>query len=147
MRYKTEEAGWVKIRVIPDSGAIESVAPNDMAPDYSIYPSAGSQRGQHYVTASGDEIPNEGEQYLPSVSSDGTVSEQRWQMAAVTRPLQSVGALCDSGNRVIFGRGGGVAQNLYTGETTSFVRENGTYIMDLWIPPAADSSFQWQGRR
>ena len=150
--YKTEEHGWVKIRAIPDSGAIESVAPHDMALAYTVYPSAGSKRGQHNVTASGDEIPNEGEQFLPSVSENGVVTKQRWQMAAVTRPLQSVGELCDSGNRVIFGRGGGIIENIYTRETSPFIRENGTYIMEMWIPPVesqravVDSSFQWQGR-
>ena len=136
VQYKTEEQGWVRIRAIPDSGAIESVAPNDMAPAYAVHPSKGSQRGQHYVTAGGDEIPNEGEQHLPTVSADGVKSCQRWQMAAVTRPLKSVGELCDSGNRVVFGRSGGMIQNIFTGEVSSFSRENGTYLMDMWIPPA-----------
>ena len=45
----------------------------------------GSRRGQKYVSAS-DEIANEGEQRLPIVSNDGFVKEQKWQLAAVTRP-------------------------------------------------------------
>ena len=135
--YKQEEGGWTRVRVIPDSGAIESVAPPDMAPQFAVRPSAGSQRGQQYVTASGDEIPNEGEQVVPAMSRDGNMLPHRWQIADVTRPLQSVGELCDQGNRVTFGRGGGVIQNLAIGETSSLSRENGTYILDLWIPPAA----------
>ena len=74
---------------MPDSEAIESVAPNDMPPGYQVVAGPGSKRGQKYK-ASGDEIANEGEQRLPMVSDNGVVTEQKWQLVAVTRPLQSV---------------------------------------------------------
>ena len=135
--YARNDAGWTHVRVIPDSGAIQSVAPKDMAVGYPVQPSAGSMRGQQYVSASGDEIPNEGEQYLPVLSAEGHQTTQRWQMAEATRPLQSVGELCDQGHRVIFGRGGGIVVDVQTGATTAFGRENGTYVMDMWIPPSA----------
>ena len=34
--YRSEYNGWTRIRAVPDSGAIESVAPNDMAPGYQV---------------------------------------------------------------------------------------------------------------
>ena len=135
--YARIEEGWTHVRVIPDSGAIQSVAPKEMAVGYPIRPSAGSMRGQQYVSASGDEIPNEGEQFLPIMSAEGHQTTQRWQMAEVTRPLQSVGELCDQGHRVVFGRGGGYVVDVQTGNITAFARENGTYLMDMWIPPSA----------
>ena len=152
VNYRSEEAGWTKVRVIPDSGAVESVAPANMAPNYRVHKSPGSERGQMYTTASGDEIPNEGQQFLPSVCENGVCSEQKWQLSAVTRPLQSVGELCDAGHRVVFGRSGGVIQNVTTGEETYITREHGTYLVDLWIPPVsqapavAAAGFQRQGR-
>ena len=99
--YRSENNGWTRIRAVPDSGAIESVAPYDMAPGYQVVAGPGSRRGQKYVSASGDETANEGEQRLPMVSNNGVVTEQKWQLAAVTRPLQSVGETCDAGNRVV----------------------------------------------
>ena len=87
----------------------------------------GSRRGQKYVSASGREIANKGEQRFPMVSNNGVVTEQQWQLAAVTRPLPSVDETCDAGNRVLFGTGGGVIQNLHTSEVTPFIRENGVY--------------------
>ena len=56
-------------------------------------------------------------------------------MADVTRPLVSVAAVCANGNVVIFGVGGGVIRNLKTGSETPFVRKDGIYIFQLWIPP------------
>ena len=145
VQYKTEHEGWTKVRVIPDSGAIESVAPSGMAPLYEVQPSEGSMRGQKYVTASGDEIDNEGQQTIPSVGEDGRVVRHTWQMAPVTRPLQSVGELCDDGNRVVFGRSGGMVENLHSGAVTYFTREQGTYLLDLWIPPASEGKSLLQG--
>ena len=138
VNYKSMEAGWTKIRAIPDSGAVESVAPASMVPADRVHSSPGSERGQMYTTANGGEIPNEGQQYLPSVCGNGVCSEQKWQLSAVTRPLQSVGELCDAGNRVIFGRSGGIIQNIVSGEETYISRENGTYLVDLWIPPVSE---------
>ena len=59
-------------------------------------------------------------------------------MADVTRPLVSVAAVCATGatgNVVIFGVGGGVIRNLESGAETPFVRRDGIYIFQLWIPP------------
>ena len=99
------------------------MAPNDMAPGYQVVAGPGSKRGQKYVSASGDEIANEGEQRLPMVKNSGVVTEQKWQLGAVTRPLQSVGETYDAGNRVVFGRGGGIIPE-FTPAPTSANRES-----------------------
>ena len=65
--YSSEYNGWTRIRAVPDSGAIESVASNDMAPGYQVVAGPRSRKGQKYVSASGDEIANEGEQPLAVV--------------------------------------------------------------------------------
>ena len=140
VNYKREESGWTCVRVIPDSGAVESVAPCSMAPAYQVQQSEGSSCGQMYATASGDEIPNQGEQVLPSVAENGMVSKHRWQLAPVTRPLASVGELCDAGNRVVFGKSGGMIENVKTGTQTFFTREQGTYLLDMWIPPVQEGN-------
>ena len=51
--WKEEEQGWTCIKTVVDSGAADSVAPTDMAPDIRVEESPGSKRGQAYMSASG----------------------------------------------------------------------------------------------
>ena len=67
------------------------------------------------------------------------------QVAEVKRPLTSVGRICDRGNRVIFGRGGGVVQNLRTGNITKFRRDGGIYVLDMWVDRMNKHPFGGQG--
>ena len=106
-----------------DSGCNESVAPKEMCPDYPVKDSPGSLRGQHYISASKDRIPNEGEQILNVVSTDGDSSRMKYQMADVSRPLNAVSEICDAGNRVMFGSAGGLIYNVkFRKETFSVER-------------------------
>ena len=56
-----------------------------------------------------------------------------FQVAEVTKPLVSVSALCEKGNRVIFGKAGGIVQNLQTGRETPFYKRNGIYVLSMWL--------------
>ena len=78
---------------------------------------------------------NRGQQTLSVELRNGTRSKALFQVADVTRPLVSVAAVCATGNVVIFGVGGGVIRNLESGAETPFVRRDGIYIFQLWIPP------------
>lgn len=136
-----------------DSGASEGVAPPSMCPHYEIKPSVGSMAGQNYVSASDDLIPNLGEQVLNAETMDGRSCQLKYQMAEVTRPLNSVSEICDAGGprgqHVVFGRNGGAIINLDTGMHTPFNREEGIYILETWVKPPGDSGeagFQRQGR-
>ena len=55
-----------------------------------------------------------------------------FQIADVSKPLVSVPAICERGNRVIFGKSGGVIQNIQTGHETPFYRQDGIYIYISW---------------
>ena len=135
---------WVKVDSVMDSGASAPVAPPSMAPNAPTRPSEGSRRGMKYTSASKHKLPNLGEQHLQACTEDGTPTEVLFQLADVSRPLVSVSAICEMGNRVIFGRCGGVVQNLGTGVETPFHRKNGIYILSMWVKDSADQSF---GRR
>ena len=57
-----------------------------------------------------------------------------YQVTEVTRPLTSVSATCDKGNRVVYTPKGGFIWNCQTGERTSFDRTaSGIYELDLWM--------------
>ena len=102
--FSRNDAGWVKVEAVMDSGCNQSVAPPEMCPDYEIRESPGSKRGQNFVSASKDVIPNVGEQVLNVVTEDGSEGKVKYQIAEISRPLTAVSDVCDAGNRVIFGK-------------------------------------------
>ena len=69
----------------------------------------------------------------------------KYQIADVSRVLNSVAEICDAGhpdygNQAIFGRGG-ASVNLATGKTTYFGRENNICCLEFGV-----KLFQRQGR-
>jgi hypothetical protein len=132
--WRAEPNGeWVKVESVMDSGASAPVVPPTMAPKVPIGASEGSRRGQNYTSASKHKLPNLGEQLLDAVTEAGEETNVLFQIADVSRPLVSVSAICEMGNRVIFGKSGGVVQNLTTGRETPFQRKNGIYVLALWL--------------
>ena len=140
--WKTDpEDGWVKVDSVVDSGASASVAPPTMAPNAKLRPSAGSRRGRKFTSASKHKLANLGEQLLQACTEDGTETQVLFQIADVSRPLVSVSAITEMGNRVIFGISGGVVQCLKTGRGTPFYKRNGIYVLSMWIKDSDDSDF------
>ena len=122
-----------KVVVVMDSGAGCSVAPRNLANDGKIKASDGSKRGQKFTCAGGKIIQNEGEVSLDVVSETGNEMRAKFQVADVTRPLLSVAAICDKGNYITMGPGGGRITNMATKRETYFRRDNGIYVLDLWV--------------
>ena len=139
---ETWNAGkWVKVDSVVDSGASTPVAPPSMAPNCTIRPSEGSRRGQKFTSASKHKLKNLGEQRLDACTEDGHETEVLFQIADVSRPLVSVSGICERGNRVIFGRAGGVVQCLRSGRETPFYKRNGIYVLSMWLKDGDSSGF------
>ena len=133
-RGKGQEGGWTCIRTVMDSGAVDSVAPSTMAPGVSIVPSPGSRRGQNYLSASNERIPNLGQQTLEIQTEEGADTTATFQIADVARPLNPAGKMCDQGKRVMFGKRGCVIWDIATGQMTKFKREaGGVNELNLWM--------------
>ena len=81
-----------------DSGCGVSVAPPGMCPTYPITESEGSRRGQEFVSASEDTMPNLGEQKLGVVLDNGGETMIKYQIADVSRALNSITEMCDAGH-------------------------------------------------
>ena len=124
---------WVRIRTVMDSGAAQSVAPPSMAPGVIIEESPGSQRGQHYISASGGRLPNMGQQKLKVQTNEGRDSKVVYQIAEVSRPLTAVSQTCDNGNWVVYTPQGGFILSCLTGGRTYFDRRGDIYELDLWV--------------
>ena len=124
-----------------DSGAAAPVAPPSMLPNVKVEPSPGIIRGQNFTGASNHSLKNLGQQRIHACTEEGEETSVLFQIADVSKPLVSVASICEKGNRVIFGKSGGVVQNIKTGKQTPFNRQNGIYVLSLWLLDEPDSSF------
>ena len=132
-----------KVKSIMDSGASAPVAPPDMLPNVKIRESPGSKRGQKFSSASKHKLKNLGEQQIHACTEEGDDMEILFQIADISKPLVSISSICERGNRVLFGRVGGIVINNKTGAQIPFHKENGVYVLTMWMKDA-DSDF---GRR
>ena len=143
-----------KIETALDSGAGEHVANRKVAADYNVEESAGSRAGQHFIAAGGARIPNEG-QFTLELRSGGMEKRQgkdiksTFQVAKVTRPLWSVGRICDEGFDVRFTSCEAHVLTREGKEVCKFNRRGGLYIAELSLKKQKkinQASFQRQGR-
>ena len=139
--WRQETDGWHMIEVVLDSGAADSVCPKDMCPHFAVEDSAASKAGVYYTGANGGKLFNLGQTHVPICLENGARTLATFQIADVSRPLMSVSKVCEMGNRVIFGANGGVILNLATGASTPFIKKEGIYVFNMWIPPLSESPF------
>ena len=126
---------WQKIAVAVDSGAAETVIPHQLVKQHPICETEASRSGLNYASATGDPIPNLGEQALPVMTEEGTVRRMTFQAAPVSRPLGSVQRMCKSKHTVVFDEEGSFVVNKISGEINWMREENGNYMLDLWVLP------------
>ena len=139
--WRTESQGWHQIEVVLDSGAADSVCPKNMCPQFAIEDSEASKAGVFYTGANGGKLYNLGQTHVPVALDNGARSLATFQVADVSRPLMSVSKVCEMGNRVVFGANGGYILNLETGAATQFIKKEGIYVFNMWIPPLSESPF------
>ena len=123
-----ETAGWedVEFEVALDSGAVIHVCSAADTPGYNVQPSPGSRRGQQFMMGDGGKTPNQGQVAL-NLSNGGPASaiQSIFQVASVTRPLMSVGKICDEGYKVDFFKEYAVITDKNKREVLRFERQAG----------------------
>ena len=132
-----------------DSGAADNVLPRRMVrgKHNKIRPSAASRAGVHYVTASANRIPNEGETDLKFFTSEGKDCNWLFQVAEVNKVLASVSYLVDGNHRVIFDKDEKTGQDLSsiinktTGEEVKMRRDNNVWVIDAYVDEDEDELF------
>ena len=142
--------GYKQIEIALDSGAGEHVASRSTAAEYPVEESAGSRAGQHFIAAGGARIPNEGQFTLALRSGDlekkkGRDIKTTFQVAKVTRPLWSVGRICDEGFEVKFTNNEAYVLTKEGKEVCKFKRKGGLYVAELHLKSASQSGFQRRG--
>ena len=94
---------WVDIEmeVALDSGSVVHVASEADTPLYVLDDSAAARPCEEFIVGDGGTMKNFGQKTLNLKSEMGQFSSI-FQIAAVHRPLMSVGKICDNGNSVTF---------------------------------------------
>ena len=122
-----------------------------MAPEVPTLESPRSMRGQAYIAAGNERIPNLGQQTLDVVTNEYHEAQTVYQIAEVTTPLRAVGTTCDDGYYVVFGPKNGCIYNVGSGIQTNFARRGSIYRLDLWMRTNAKNGgdqqqgFPWPG--
>jgi hypothetical protein len=141
----TEIPKYITMEVVLDSGAGAHVANRRHVPGYQVVPSALSKLGAAFVAADGGKIENQGEALLNLVTSDasgnGHAVKADFQIADVTRPLWSVGLICDSGLDVRFRAESASILNKEGVEICHFERKHGLYIATVQLENPAHEGF------
>ena len=129
------QSGWQVLSVAIDSGAAETVIPHRLVAQHPVRATQSSRNGMCYASATGQPIPNLGEQCLPLITQEGTLRGMTFQAAPVSKALGSVKRMCSSGHRVVFDEDGSYVENKTTGEINWLREEAGNYMLDLWVIP------------
>ena len=126
-----QEPEFYDFNIVLDSGAADHVVDDSEAPGYKVLAGAGSRAGGCFVAANGQPIPNKGEMTLELQSGNAAISS-KFQVAQISRPLWSVGKICDAGYRVVFESGQGTIHHIKSGkEVVVFPRQGGLYVGDM----------------
>ena len=131
------KAGWRRLEVTVDSGAAESVIPQNEVPEY---PLKAHKHDIYYATATGEPILNLGEQQLPMFTPSGRPCAMTFQACEVSKPLASVRRMVQAGSALVFAPddwGGSFMINTKTLEEEPLREVDGNYILDVWVPPAS----------
>ena len=138
-----------EINITVDSGAAVPVVGPETFDGAVMRPSAGSTRGQCFLGPGGERMPNMGEiAVLVRTEAAKALSQIRFQVAKVRKPLLAVSGMVDEGNMVIFD---GVASLIVPADAPELIqiralaqraksriplhRESGVYVMKTWYTP------------
>ena len=94
----------VEFEVALDSGSQDHVCDEVDCPGYMTEQSPGTSRGQCFIVGNGGRLDNLGQRSLnlEPFNDASTPLSSCFQIARVTRPLMSVGRICDNGMKVEF---------------------------------------------
>ena len=132
-----DENGFAKIQhgITSDSGASDTVAPEEFFSDYPLEPSHGSTNNIWYMGAGGQKIRNMGQRKILLLTREKSLRWLTVQVAAVKKMLGSVSKNNDCGHEVIYRKTGSFIKDEATGEKIHLTREKGTFKYDAWVVP------------
>ena len=133
--------------IVLNSGAVEHVAVDAEAPGYIVDTSGKSTAS--FAAANGESIENKGAMTLNLTTTEGHPIKSKFQVCEVSRPLWSVGKICDAGCTVTFDSRGARIKHQATGKDLClFERRRGLYVASLPLskPTTSQASKEQAGR-
>ena len=118
-----------------DSDAAETVIPQRLVSQHPLKDTNASRSGLCYSSATGQPIPNLGEQCFLLFTMEETFRGMTFQAAPVSKSLGSVKRICAAGHRVVFDEDGSYIETETTGEVNMLREDNGNYMLDMWVVP------------
>ena len=131
-----DENGFEKIPlgITSDSGAADTVAPEELFTDYPLEDSPGSLANVWYVGAGGQRIKNKGQRRILVLTKEKLLRWITVQVARVKKTLGSVGKNVDCKQRVVYDDDSYI-EDKASGEKVHLQREKGVYKFDAWVVP------------
>ena len=118
-----------------DSGAADTVAPEELFTDYPLKESPGSKADLWYVGAGGQRIKNKGQRVILVMTRE---NKSRWitvQVAAVKKVRISVSKNNEADNEVIYRKSGSFIRDEKNGDKLALNPSRGTFVLDMWVVP------------
>ena len=122
---------WCLMNTYMDSGCAKSVCPLSFCEELPVRTSESSLKGEHFKTADGTQLRNQGERNVQGISEMGQAVQTAYAVAEVSLALDSVSQICDNGSIVVFNKYGG--KIIGPGGKVDFVRKGDTYIRSTWV--------------
>ena len=138
---KSADGKWVKTKFFMDSGAKDTVCPQEYSPAHALRRTRESREGRYYRAANGTQIKVHGRKSISGMTDDWKGLTMEAEVADVKKPLGSVHRICAAGNTVVFTEQGGYVQNNATNKKTEILHDGRGYYVNLWVP-----SFAGQGK-
>ena len=92
---------WELIKVVVDSGAIDTVTPPHVAKAFPTMETDASEKGLHCRAANGSKITNHGARTISGVSSNYSPINMTMNVADVKKTLASAYQIVQAGNKII----------------------------------------------
>ena len=135
---------YTPFSVVLDSGAADHVVSATETPGYAIRESPGSKAGSCFIAANGERIPNQGQVRLQMKAGEVPV-HSTFQVSKISKPLWSVGKLCDAGYKVEFNRNEATVTHQASGKKIgTFTRHQGLYVGAMMLKNPSSKDFQGQ---
>ena len=116
-----------------DSGAGVSIMPERMCEHVPVHPTNDSRAGVVYKAASGHAVPDLGSRTFSAQTETFQDRRLTCKVGPARKLLMSVSDMLERGNRVVFDANGSYAEHVQTGQRTPLHRENGVFVMKLWV--------------
>ena len=135
-RVAPEQDFWELVETHLDSGAARSVCPIDFCPEFPVTETGASKKQEHFRTATGGRVRNEGQRRISGVTENGIPVSMAYAVADIAVTLESVAQICDSGATVTFTAKGGRIDG--PAGRVPFDRKGDAYVRKTWVNRRTD---------